>query len=95
MDLLSQRYADPYLILNDFIRLGQLHEFSQEIMKTISEEKINEIRWDYYLHKVWDMNFEEYVASCDGSKKQDETMQAEDAVNIIKDSNRILEEFSL
>ena len=95
MDLLSQRYADPYLILNDFIRLGRLHEFSQEIMKTILEEKINEIRWDYYLHKVWDMSFEEYVASCDGSKKQDETMQAEDAVNIIKDSNRILEEFSL
>lgn len=64
MDLLSQRYADPYLILDDFIRLQQLHGFLETIMQSIAEEKVQDIRWEYYLHKVWDMSFEEYIAAC-------------------------------
>lgn len=94
MDLLSQRCANPYLVLDDFIRLGQLHEFSIETMKLIADEKIQNIRWDYYLHKVWDMSFEDYVASCE-EKQPDEVIKQEDAVKIIRDSNSILESFTL
>ena len=52
MDLLAKRYADPFLMLDNFIRIGQLHEFSLEIMKTISEEQEQDIRWEFFLHKV-------------------------------------------
>ena len=45
MDLLSQRYADPYLILDDFIPLQQLHGFLETIMQSIAEEKVQDIRW--------------------------------------------------
>ena len=73
MDLMAQRYADPYLILNDFIR------------------------WEYFLHKVWDMSFEEYVATCEEEHKmpEDATIQKEEALEIINASNSILESLTL
>lgn len=97
MDLLSQRYADPYLILDDFIRLQQLHEFLEKIMQNIAEEKVQDIRWEYYLHKVWDMSFEEYIAACGREVKQEQapTLQKEEVVQIIQNSNDILEGFVL
>lgn len=97
MDLLSQRYADPYLILTDFIRLHQLHEFLETIMQSIAEEKVQDIRWEYYLHKVWDMSFKEYVVACDKETKsmQAPTLEKEDIVQIIEDSNSILDGFVL
>ena len=97
MDLLAQRYADPFLMLDNFIRIGQLHEFSVEIMKQISDEKVQDIRWEYYLHKVWDMSFNDYVDSCEEERREPEViaMQKEEALQIIENSNSILEEFSL
>lgn len=66
MDLLSQRYANPYLLLDDVIRLGQLHDFSIEVLQMIQKDRVQQRRWEYYLHKVWkDMSFDEYVAICE------------------------------
>lgn len=95
MDLLAQRYADPYIILDDFIRLEQLHEFSIEAMQLIAKERVQKSRWEFYLHKVWDMTFEEFVAACENGKKETEevTMQKEEALQIIENSNSILEGF--
>ncbi len=97
MDLLSQRYADPYLILDDFIRLHQLHEFLETIMQSIAEEKVQDIRWEYYLHKVWGMSFEEYIAACGKEVKPEQkpTLRKDEVVQIIQNSNDILEEFAL
>ena len=96
MDLLSQRYANPYLILDDFIRSGQLHDFSIEVMRMISKERIHKSRWEFFLHKVWDMPFEEYVAACEDRKdSKDVIMQKEEALQIIDNSNSILEGFTL
>ena len=96
MDLLAKRYADPFLMLDNFIRIGQLHEFSLEIMKTISEEQEQDIRWEFFLHKVWDMTFEEYIASCTEKKdeKKETIMPKEEAVKIIEKSSGILEGFT-
>lgn len=94
MDLLSQRYANPYLLLDDFIRLGQLHDFSIEVLQMIQDDSVRQRRWEYYLHKVWkDMSFDEYVAICEKSIPEEKIIEKEEAVKIIEDSNKILEEF--
>jgi hypothetical protein len=93
MDLLSQRYASPFLILDDFIRLQQLHEFVYEVLKKISEEKVHEARWQYYLHRVYDMSFEEYVRRCEQPQKADKDMTHEEIGTVINDSRKILEGF--
>lgn len=99
MDLLSQRYANPYIILDDFIRLGQLYDFTIEIMESIAKERTQKSRWEYYLHKVWDSNvtFENYVALCEKQNKpaKEMTMPKEEALQIIEKSNSILEGFTL
>lgn len=97
MDLLSQRYANPYIILDDFIRLGQLHDFSIKILKMISDEQVEKIRWEFYLHKVFDKSYAEYVAECELEQKktEDTTMPTEEAMNIIEKSNSILDGFTL
>lgn len=93
MDLLSQRYASPYLILNDFIRLQQLHNFVIEIVTKIAEEKAHEARWQYYLHKVFDMSFEEYVRRCEQSQESESSMTHQEIGNVINESKLMLEGF--
>ena len=71
MDLLAQRYASPFLILDEFIGLQQFHEFIVEILTTIADEKIHEARWDVWLHKVYsDMQFDEFVRLCEQPKQE-------------------------
>lgn len=91
MDLLSQRYASPFLILDEFIRIHQLYDFVAEILKTIVDEKIHDIRWQFYLHKVFDISFEEYVRRCE--QPQHEEMSHQEIGNIINDSKKMLEGF--
>lgn len=93
MDLLSQRYASPFLILDEFIRLQQLHEFVVEIIGKIASEKVREARWQYYLHRVYDMSFEEYVRRCEKPEKEDQGMTHKEIRNIINDSKRMVEGF--
>lgn len=93
MDLLAQRYASPFLMLDEFIRLQQLHNFVIEILKTIAEEKVHDARWDFWLHKVFsDMTFEEYVRLCEPQQKE-QSMTHEEIGKVINDSKQILEGF--
>jgi hypothetical protein len=93
VDLLAQRYASPFLILDDFIRLHQLHEFTIEILQTIADEKIHDARWQFYLHKVFDMSFEDYVSRCKQQQGQEESMSYETIGNVINESKKMLEGF--
>lgn len=92
MDLLSQRYASPFLILDEFIRLQQFHEFIVEILTTIANEKIHDIRWDVWLHKVWDLSFDEFVRKCE--QQQQKTMSHEQIGDVISESKKMLEGFT-
>ena len=94
MDLLAQRYANPFLMLDQFIKLQQLHEFSVEILKSIAKERVHKCRWEYFLHKVWDdMSFEEYVEECERQQKEEQIqhMTHEQIGNVINDSKKMLE----
>ena len=93
MDLLARRYASPFLMLDEFIRLHQLHDFITETLKTIADEKVAEKRWEYYLHRVHGMTFEEYVRKCEEPEAQEATKQMTDTQisNVVNDSRNILQ----
>ena len=92
MDLLAQRYASPYLILDDFIRLRQLQEFIEEMIERIADEKTQEARWEYWLHKVYDMSFADFVRKCE-EPAQDEKVDYAKIGNILNDSKKMLDGF--
>lgn len=93
MDLLAQRYASPFLVLDEFIRLRQLHEFTTEILKTIADEKVHDARWQYYLHKVFDKSFADYVRSCENVQAAEKGMTNQEIGNVINESKKMLEGF--
>lgn len=92
MDLLAQRYASPYLILDDFIRLRQLHEFIVSILTRIAEEKVHDVRWDFWLHRVFNMTFEDFVRKCEEPDRETEINYTQIG-GIISDSKTLLDGF--
>ena len=59
MDLLFQRYADPFSLIDGYIRTGRFCEFIDSFSGLYSESE----RWEYFLHKVWDKSYEEFKKS--------------------------------
>lgn len=92
MDLLAQRYASPFLILDEFIRLQQLHEFLVQTLTRIADEKVHDARWQFWLHKVFDMTFEDYVRKCEEPEQETEINYAQIG-SIISDSQNLLNGF--
>lgn len=89
MDLLAQRYASPFFVLDEFIRLKQLHEFLVQTLTRIADEKVHDARWNFWLHKVFDMTFEEYVRQCEEPEQAAEIDFAQIG-GIISDSQNVL-----
>lgn len=91
MDLLAKRYASPYLILDDMIHLGQLHEFILEVAKITREEEEEKYKWEFYLHKVFDMSYQDFITK---SKTTSETEISKDEVlDIVTNSQSLLSLF--
>ena len=97
MDLLARRYASPFVILDEFIRIRQLHDFTIEIMLEIAKEKKHDARWQYYLHKVWDENisFSDYVDMCEQNAcdQENKGMSQEEIKDVVEASNNLLDGF--
>ena len=60
MDLLFARYADPFSFINGMIRTGRFDEFVLTFTKTVNDEKNEEARWQYFLHKVFDGSYADF-----------------------------------
>jgi len=45
------------------IQTGRLEEFLCEMLRIRKEEKEDELTWEYWLHKVWNMDWPDYYAS--------------------------------
>ena len=93
MDLLAQRYASPFLILDEFIRLKQLHEFIVDTLTRIADEKVHNIRWEFWLHKVFDRTFEDFVRQCEEPEAKDQELDCAKIGSIISDSKAMLNGF--
>ena len=57
MDLLFKRYANPFIFLDELIANGRFFEYVIELQKIINKEE----SWDFYLHKVFDKTYEEFL----------------------------------
>lgn len=62
MDLLSQRYASPFLILDVYIEQNRFDEFITDIFRIVNEENEEKTMWEYYLHRLItsDMSYSDF-----------------------------------
>lgn len=92
MDMLSQRYADPCFIMNGMIQTCRLHEFVVEFTKTIHKEKEERMNWEFFLHKVWDGTYHDFLYDVENNKKNS-TMSEKTIETTVKYSMDILNNF--
>lgn len=57
MDLLFQRYASPFLLLDGLLTTSSLTSFITDMYEQVNEEKL----WNFYLHKVFDQTWGEFL----------------------------------
>ena len=60
MDLLFTRYASPFLLLDQLILTDSLSGYIDDLFTIISEEKQEQTKWEFFLHKVFDKSWKEF-----------------------------------
>lgn len=92
MDLLHQRYASPFSFIDGMIQSGRFEEFVVELIKTVNKEKEDEFNWEFYLHKVWEGNYQEFLEDVENNKKN-LTMTKRTIETTVQHSMNILNNF--
>jgi hypothetical protein len=93
MDLLSQRYASPCFLLNGMIQTGRLDEFVDDFIVTVQKEKEEQVNWEFYLHKVFEGTFSDFVDELETNKKN-QNLSARTIETTIQKSMDILNNFN-
>ena len=78
------------MLLNQMLQAGKMCEFIVEINDITAEEK----HWDFYLHKVFDKSFADYLKEVE-EPKMPETADMKQVETTVKDSMNILENFNM
>lgn len=89
MDLLFKRYADPFSLLNSYIQTSRMCEF----INIFVQQKIEDDRYEYWLHKVWDKTYSEFTEALQITQDLQQ-MSDVDFETTVKKSMNILENFN-
>lgn len=81
------------MLLEQMLQAGRLAEFIDELGQLMWQEKADKQRWDFWLHRVDSMSFEEYVQLCEDSMKQNESSEKNDIEATVKYSYEMMENF--
>ena len=88
MDLLFKRYASPFSLLDGYIRTSRMCEF----LHTFVEQKQEDDRWEYFIHKVWDKSYSDFCEALRISQDL-QGMSDDDIEATIQESIKILGNF--
>ena len=93
MDQVSKRYSDPCFFMDGMIQTCRFCEFVSEFIKTINQEREDQLDWEYFLHKVWEGTFQEFK---EGMKinKDNQDMSKITIETTVKNSIDILKNFN-
>jgi hypothetical protein len=89
MDLLFKRYADPFSLIDGYIKTARFCEFIKSFAEQVAEDE----KWDFYLHRVWDKSYPEYCEALKNSQAL-RNMSENDMEATVKQSINILGNFT-
>lgn len=93
MDLLFKRYASPFLFVESMIQTGRFSEFVDEFVRTINSENEEQMNWDFYLHKVQEGSFKDFVDELE-TNNQNQGMTQEAIESTVQQTMDILNNFN-
>lgn len=92
MDQVSKRYSDPCFFMDGMIQTCRFEEFVSEFVRTVNQEREDELDWEFFLHKVFEGTFQEFKDSIKTDKKNQD-MSMNDIEATVQDSLSILNNF--
>lgn len=93
MDLLFKRYASPFLFMEGMLKTCRFTEFVFEVIKMHNEETEEHMQWEFYLHKVQQGSFSEFIEEIKTNKEHQE-MTEETKEESVRKAFSILNNFS-
>ncbi|MGD6877831.1 hypothetical protein [Bacillus infantis] len=67
-----------------------MNEFVDEFIGIVNQETEDEVLWQFFLHKVYDKSYQEFIDECKVAKKPEKPVDFETAA---RDSINILDGF--
>ena len=71
MDLLFVRYASPFVLLDGLILTNSLNNFVDDFFNFVIEERKEKSQWEFFLHKVYDQSWSDFVNEIEQSENQE------------------------
>jgi len=62
------------VILDKMIQARRLTEFIQEFVKIRNRELEDQTRWEFWLHRVFDMTFKEFLSKTEQATETEEVL---------------------
>ena len=90
MDLLFKRYASPFLLIDQLILTNGLDKFIDDLFKFMEEEKQEQTKWEFFLHKIYDKSWKEFCNEIEVSNVENNI----DIVETLNNSKNILNNFT-
>lgn len=81
------------ILLDKMILSRRFAEFVRETMKIRNNELIDNARWEFWLHKVFDMSFEDYLAKVDSKPETMEQLSDAALEATVRDSMEMINSF--
>lgn len=91
--MMFQRYASPLVILDKMILTGRFAEFVREFVEIKNEETLDQTRWDFWLHRVFDMSFGEFLERAEFQSETVEKVPDEVLQETVRNSMGIINSF--
>lgn len=94
--MLFKRYANPMIILEQMIRTQRFSEFINEFVRIRNEELEDRTQWEFWLHKVFDKTWAQFIEAVEGNKSVEEKMPTQDELErTVNESKKIFNDFCL
>lgn len=90
MDLLFKRYASPFLLIDQLILTNGLDKFIDDLFEFMGEEKQEQTKWEFFLHKIYDKSWKEFCNEIEVSNVENDV----DIVETLNNSKNILNNFT-
>lgn len=81
MDLLFQRYANPFLLIEETIKTDSFSGFVSDFVGILNEENEDKVLWEFYLHRVFEKSYSEFLATIKTKKQPEKPVDFEAAIN--------------
>lgn len=81
------------LLLDQMIRVGRLTDFVNELVDFRNAEEEDKVLWEFWLHKVYGMTFEEFRNTLKDNQNPKAAPTQEEVKSIVMDSMNTLASF--